>query len=93
MIAEEMQPLLDILRSVFPDGAIAAPDYWALLTVLYDDMSDRQLASVVAELTNGVPVVVNNDIADAIAHARADDRDVTRVRQMLVDAGWRPDFA
>jgi len=87
-----LQEVLDILRAAYPDG-LPHQDYFAVLAVLGDDMSERNLAAVVAEFIEGEEVVVANDAAATASRNRPGSADVQRVRRRLASAGWRADPA
>ncbi|PYC73515.1 hypothetical protein C7C45_06515 [Micromonospora arborensis] len=79
---------LETLRRAYPDG-VPGEDYLPLLVVLWPDFSDRNLAAVVAELTQGHPVDVNHDATAAVAgRRRPPASDVERVRERLASAGY-----
>jgi hypothetical protein len=63
----------------------------ALLAVLGDDMSDRNMAIVVAELIGGEVAVVANDAAAAQSVRKPSPAGSARVRSALESAGWHPD--
>jgi hypothetical protein len=52
-----------LLQCAFPQG-IEPQEYLPLLSILYEQMSDRTLAQVIAELTGKEYSVVLNDIYD-----------------------------
>jgi hypothetical protein len=81
-LAEPLRPVLALLQRAYP-GGVPRQDYWALLVVLGDLMSERNLAAVVAEFIDGETVVVANDAAAADSIRRPARHDVTRVRAVL----------
>ena len=81
-LAEPLRPVLALLQRAYPDG-VPKKDYPALLVVLGDLLSDRNLAQVVAEFTDDETVVVANDAAAAHSVAPPAKQDVTRVRAAL----------
>jgi hypothetical protein len=78
--------VLALLQRAYPDG-VPKKDYPAVLVVLGDLLSDRNLAQVVAEFTDDETVVVANDAAAAHSVAPPAKRDVTRVRAALEAQG------
>lgn len=49
-----------LLQCAFPQG-IEEQEYFPLLTILYEEMSDRSLAQVIADFTGkGYPAVLND---------------------------------
>jgi hypothetical protein len=87
-LPDHLEPVVRQLRSVFPTG-VPEPEYLPLLVVMADDLgfSDENLSLVVAELVDGEPVVVDNDLAAALSRRRPPADDVARVRQRLHDGG------
>jgi hypothetical protein len=79
--------MLEVLRRAFPDG-ITDSEYMALLASLYDEVAEENLGLTVSELTGIDPVVVDNDAAAAVTTKKPHPKEVERVRQMLVEAGW-----
>jgi hypothetical protein len=63
----------------------------ALLAVLSDDMSERNLAIVVAELMGSEGAVVANDAAAAQSVRKPAPAVRARVRSALESVGWHPD--
>jgi len=78
------------LRRAYPQG-VPADDYMALLAVLGEDMSEENIAIVVAELVDGETIVVANDTASAQSVRVPGATARARVRRVLYFAGWRPD--
>lgn len=89
-VPADVAQIASALRALYPAGDVPPGDYWAVLTILSDDMADEWLARVMADLTGGEPIVIDNDIAEAVAARRAVPEDVERVRTALLDAGWVP---
>jgi hypothetical protein len=87
---EHLKDDLSMLRRAFPDG-VPGDDYMALLAVLQDDSSERNLAILVAELIGGEDVVVANDAAAATSIYKPRVEDVNRVRHLLLQHGWMPE--
>lgn len=88
--SEHLRPLFAILTAAFPSG-VSGVDYRALIRVLADDMSERNLADVVSALTGIDRHVVANDAADIAAHRPPEPADVDRIRRILISAGWTPE--
>jgi Protein of unknown function (DUF3349) len=81
---------LAMLRRCYPSG-VPASDYTALLVVLHDGYSARNLTTLVAALTGRPHADVLADAAAALARQDAPSADVTRVRDHLAAGGWRPE--
>jgi Protein of unknown function (DUF3349) len=81
-LAAHLQPILTLLRQVYPEG-VPERDYLALLVVMQGLLSEENLAAVVAELVDGERVVVANDAAAADSILRPNLEDVKRIRAVL----------
>ncbi len=66
---EPLAEVVSMLHKAFPDG-VDSSDYYALLAVLYEHFSDRNLAQVVAQLTHRDPERVLNDLHQAVTLAK-----------------------
>ena len=84
-----LREVLEQLRRAYP-GGVPEDDYMALLAVLADDMSEENVAIVVAELIDGEIVVVANDAAAAKSVRVPAPAVRARVRSALESAGWHP---
>jgi hypothetical protein len=89
-LPEPLRPALDLLRQAYPRG-VPERDYLPLLVVLHEHFAEGNLAAVVAELTDGETVVVENDAAAAMSTRRPDRAAVERVRARLTGYGLLPD--
>jgi Protein of unknown function (DUF3349) len=78
-----------MLRRAFPRG-VPQCDYAPLLVVLGSELSEGNLAAVMAELVDGEIVVIENDAAAAMSYRRPQPGDVIRVREYLEESGWKP---
>lgn len=90
MMDGALRPVLEQLRRAYPRG-VPEDDYMALLAVLGADMSERNLAIVVAELMDREEAVVANDAAAAQSWRVPVPADRARLRSELESAGWQPD--
>jgi hypothetical protein len=86
-IGDELQPSLVVLRAAYPNG-VPEHDYMALLAVLHDRYSNRQLASLVAAATGREAVIVDNDHALAVSVERPADKKTEAVKRRLFAAGY-----
>ena len=82
MVPEHLRPWLATLRRAYPDG-VPPGEYLPLLAVLQQDMSARNLALVVGELTGKDPIVVENAAA-AVSIQRVDTAEIDRVKHHIV---------
>jgi hypothetical protein len=60
-ILSHLASTYQLLQCAFPQG-VMAQEYFPLLFLLYEQMSDRSLAQVIAEFTGKAYPVVLNDI-------------------------------
>ena len=86
MFPEHLRPELAALRRAYPDG-VPPGEYLPLLVVLQQDMSARNLALVVGELTGKDPVVVENDAAAAASLERVDAAEIDRMKRHIGASG------
>jgi hypothetical protein len=86
MVPEHLRPVLADLRRAYPDG-VPPGEYLPLLVVLQQDMSARNLALVVGELTGKDPVVVENDAAAAASVHRVDTAEIDRMKHHIGASG------
>jgi len=85
-----LREVLEQLRRAYPRG-VAEDDYMALLAVLGEDMSEENVAIVVAELIDRETAVVANDVAAAQSVRVPGPAARARVRSVLESTGWHPD--
>jgi hypothetical protein len=86
-IPPELVTTVEMLRRAYGE-AVPEADYMALLLVLSDFMSDRQLATTLTFVTDREHVVIWNDIAAAMSVSPPSAEAVDRVRQRLAGAGF-----
>jgi hypothetical protein len=86
-LPESLEGAFSVLRRAYPEG-VPESDYLPLLAFLWDEMSKRALARVVAELTERDPDDVYHDAHAATSGRRPAESDVARVRQLLEANGW-----
>ena len=90
-IPSRVRPLLDVLRSAYPDG-VPRRDYIPLIEHLQWFMSEQSLAIIVAALINGDPASVASDSAVRAAlpagATQGMEKDIWRVRKRLDASGW-----
>jgi len=65
------------LKRAYPDG-VPRDDYYSLLLVLREELAERNIGILGAELIGGEPIVVENDAVAAPALGRPRDADVER---------------
>ena len=86
MVPEHLRPVLATLRRAYPDG-VPPGEYLPLLAVLQEDMSARNLALVVGELTGKDPIVVESGAAASVSVPRVDAAEIDRVKHHIVASG------
>jgi hypothetical protein len=86
-LPESLEGAFSVLRRAYPEG-VPQSDYLPLLAFLWDEMSTRALARVVAELTGRDPDDVYHDAHAATSGRHPPESEVARVRQLLEEKGW-----
>jgi Protein of unknown function (DUF3349) len=76
-----------LIQSAFPNG-IESWAYLPLLALLYKDMSDRNLAEVIAHCTDKDYELVLNDIYRAVSTSKPEPEAITEVKQYLQKFGY-----
>lgn len=85
-VPEYLQHALRWLRRVLPNGLPEAL-YPAVLSVLYNEFSDRNLAQLIAAHTGRDAAIVLNDIYRVI-NVPPSEQDVERVRHLFTEYGF-----
>lgn len=86
MVPNYLKPELAALRRAYPAG-VPPDDYLPLLAVLREELSARNLALVVGELTGKEPGVVQNAAAAAMSVRRVDAAEIHRVKHLIGTSG------
>jgi hypothetical protein len=81
-----MQSSLNMLHAAYPQG-LPDGDYLPLLALLYEHFSDRNLAELVAAISDRDAHRVLNDIYCACSTHKPDASQVARVQQHLQSHG------
>lgn len=76
-----------LINCTFPDG-IESEAYFPLLALLYDEMSDRNLAEIVAECTGKDYSVVLNDVYRVKYTNVPEPEAIDKVRRRLLPCGY-----
>jgi hypothetical protein len=88
MVPKYLESELAALRRAYP-GGVPPGDYLPLLAVLQEELSARNVALVVGELTGKEPVIVENAAA-AMSVQRVDAAEIHRVKRRFRGADSRP---
>jgi len=86
-IPKHLRNTFRLIRAAFPDG-LDKTTYFPLLFVLYDDMSDRNLAEVVSKYIGKDYSTVLNDIYRVVSTDKPASEDVTEVKRKLLRCGY-----
>ncbi len=86
-IPKHLSSTFTILKSSYPND-IPSDAYLPLLRLLYEEMSDRNLALVVGELIDKNTVQVLNDIYKAATSVRLKGHEVRQVQRVLSRNGY-----
>ncbi|MBH8566292.1 DUF3349 domain-containing protein [Nostoc sp. CENA67] len=77
----------NLIGCAFPEG-IDEQRYWALLSILYENMSDRSLAQVIAEYTEKDYHVVLNDVYRVGSMTNLSSEVIDSVKQKLISCDY-----
>ena len=87
-ISPSLLSTYELIKRAFPNG-IDSESYLPLLALLYDEMSDRCLAEVIAGYTGKDYYLVLNDVYKVGATDFSGDRVIARVKQRLLACGYQ----
>ncbi len=87
-IPSHLEPILELIQRAFPYG-IDPDAYLSLLTLLEPELSDRNLALVIASLTNKEYSLVLNDIYHVKSHPSNNLEQIEAIRSLLNDNGFQ----
>ncbi|NJK75810.1 MAG: DUF3349 domain-containing protein [Oscillatoriales cyanobacterium RU_3_3] len=76
-----------LIERAFPDG-VKEEDYLPLLTLLYDEMSDRNLAEVMAHCTGKDYYLVLNDVYAVSSIVARDTEAIAKLNEHLLSCGY-----
>ncbi|HAC62390.1 MAG TPA: DUF3349 domain-containing protein [Cyanothece sp. UBA12306] len=77
-----------LLKSAFPNG-IDEQSYYPLLALLYEEMSDRNLAEVISQYTNQSYESVLNDIYRVASTDISSLEKISKLREYLLDYDYQ----
>lgn len=86
-IAPHLLSTYRLIKRAFPDG-IESVAYLPLLALLYDEMSDRNLAEVVALYTGKDYYIVLNDVYRVRSTDVTELEAIAKVRRRLLACGY-----
>jgi hypothetical protein len=86
-LPEALQKTASMLQRAYP-GGLPEVDYLPLIALLYDHMSDRNLAEVLFNVFGVEYVVVLNDIPKVDSPEAPNPRSIDIVRAKLLPVGW-----
>ncbi len=86
-IAPYLLSTYQMINCAFPDG-IESEAYLPLLALLYDEMSDRSLARLVADYTGKDYYIVLNDVYRVKSTDVPSPESIARVRKRLLACGY-----
>jgi hypothetical protein len=85
-IAPHLLSTYQMIKCAFPDG-IESSAYFALLAILYDELSDRNLAEVIAYYTGKDYAVVLNDIY-RVQSTDVSGEAIAQIKSRLLSCGY-----
>jgi len=86
-IAPYLLSTYKLIQCAFPNG-IETQDYLPLLALFYDEMSDRNLAEIVAYYTGRHYAVVLNDVYRVVTTDLPKAEAIDKVKQRLLVCGY-----
>lgn len=86
-VPKHLESTYRMITSAYPKGVVKSK-YLPLIAVLYDYMSDRNLAEVISLCTGKDYAVVINDVYRTQSTDKPSDREVENVRQELLPFGF-----
>lgn len=86
-IPEYLRSTYNLIQSSFPNG-ISESQYYPLLALLYEYLSDRNLAEVIAIVTGKDYGVVLNDTYKVGAGQNFDEQSVTNIKELMLPHGF-----
>ena len=86
-IAPYLLSTYKLIQCAFPNG-IETQDYLPLLALLYDEMSDRNLAEIVVHYTGRHYAVVLNDVYRVVTTDVPKAETIDKVKQRLLVCGY-----
>ncbi|AVH70133.1 DUF3349 domain-containing protein [Nostoc sp. 'Lobaria pulmonaria (5183) cyanobiont'] len=87
-IAPYLLSTYKLIQCAFPNG-IETQDYLPLLALLYDQMSDRNLAEIVVHYTGRHYAVVLNDVYRVVTTDVPKAETIDKVKQRLLVCGYQ----
>jgi hypothetical protein len=83
-----LQPTWDMLKKAFPSG-ISNEDYWAIIKLLSEHASQRNIADVMSKLADRDRGIVYNDVLSVCGgYTKIPAREEARVSMLLRAAGF-----
>jgi len=76
-----------MLKCAYP-GGILKEDYYAILHLLYEHMSDRALSQVIEYLTGVSKYIIYNDVLASQSTSKPSQEDINRVILKLTACGY-----
>ncbi|PPT09131.1 hypothetical protein CKA32_001369 [Geitlerinema sp. FC II] len=86
-IAPYLKTTDELLQRAFPDG-MESETYLAVLAILEEELSNRNLAEVIAHFTGKDDAVVSNDIYRVSSIDRPSITTLTKVKEQLLAVGY-----
>jgi hypothetical protein len=87
VIPEHLQSTYQMICRAYPDG-IPRNEYFPLLAVLAEHMSEECLSDVIGFLPGFDPIVVTNDVAKVLSTDRPAFGDMERIKERLKGASY-----
>ncbi|NWL90476.1 DUF3349 domain-containing protein [Paenibacillus sp. 79R4] len=84
---KHLESTYKMLKHAFPNG-IGNDDYFPLMSLLYEYMSDRNLAEVISSITGKDIAITLNDIQKSVSVNLSSDEVIQNIRKKLLPYGF-----
>lgn len=87
LMPKHLESTYKMLKNAFPNG-IGNDDYFPLMSLLYEYMSDRNLAEVISSITGKDIAITLNDIQKSVSVNLSSDEVIKNIRKKLLPYGF-----
>ncbi|WP_435924044.1 DUF3349 domain-containing protein [Paenibacillus sp. DYY-L-2] len=87
LIPKHLESTYKMLKNAFPNG-IGNEEYFPLMSLLYEYMSDRNLAEVISAITGQDIAITLNDTQKAVSVNMPSDEYMQKIRKKLLPHGF-----
>ncbi|MGF9908939.1 DUF3349 domain-containing protein [Brevibacillus sp. HB1.2] len=87
IIPKHLESTLNMLKRAYPNG-ISDKECFPLMSLLYEHMSDRNLAEVISFITGKEVAIALNDIHKSVSTKQLSEQELNMVREKLLEHGF-----